>query len=112
MGNSIWSSAVDSILSAGMSLESVGVRNWALSRDDALEALNRLEALGVGVLGVDVYRTSGQVLELSFDNWHCEKEPGEDNADFVARSADISRAHIVSWPDRDAFFALVPAFLS
>lgn len=50
-----WSKEIDEVLSTGSPLHDSGVNNWALSRDRALAALDRLEASGVAVLGGDVY---------------------------------------------------------
>ncbi len=68
----IWSEKIDSILNSGVSLACVGVKNWALERDDALRAICELKALGVPILGGDVYQLVGEVIEQSYDNWYCE----------------------------------------
>lgn len=104
----VWSEEVDSILGVGRSLESVGVRNWALERDAALSALERLSDLGVGVLGGDVYVDDGGRFSSNYDNWHCSKELGEPDADFVFRSVCKAKNYIVRYQLGGALFAFVP----
>lgn len=52
---------IDPILSRGMSLDYLGVRNWALGPGGALNAISELEALGVAILGRDVYQLVGKI---------------------------------------------------
>lgn len=47
----IWSEQIDYILSCGVSLECLGVRNWTLGRDVALRAIYELKNFGVSILG-------------------------------------------------------------
>lgn len=54
----VWSEQIDSILSYGVSLDCVEIKNWALGRDDALRAINELEILGVSILGGGCLSTS------------------------------------------------------
>ncbi|EAN8157777.1 hypothetical protein AUB46_21630, partial [Salmonella enterica subsp. enterica serovar Typhimurium var. 5-] len=51
----LWSKEIDSILNIGISLESLGVKNWALNRKNALDVLHHFESLNICVLGGDVY---------------------------------------------------------
>lgn len=44
-----WSTKADAILSSGQALHNTGVRNWALSREQALVALDQLQSSGIGV---------------------------------------------------------------
>jgi hypothetical protein len=106
----IWSIDIDSILNIGCSLEGVGVRNWALERDAALVALEQLAALGVAVLGGDVYAVSGANAESNYDSWYCDREGGELEAAFVERSIAKARNYIANYhaPPRSVLFAIVP----
>jgi hypothetical protein len=107
----IWSSEVDSILNAGRSLESVGVRNWALERDAALSALDKLSAIGVAALGGDVYVVNGQGIEANYDNWYCNRDVGENEVDFVVRSITKAKSYIENYqtPAAGVLFAIVPS---
>jgi hypothetical protein len=106
----VWSSGVDPILSVGRSLEDVGVRNWALSREDALAALTKLTEIGIAVLGGDVYSVNGKFVESNYDNWYCNCNELESNSDFVERSIGVARNYIVNYhaPDGAVLFAMVP----
>lgn len=105
-----WSSEVDPILSVGRSLEDVGVRNWALSREDALVALTQLAEIGIAVLGGDVYSINGGFVESNYDNWYCNRDAHESDSAYVERSIAAARNYIVNYkaPDGAVFFAVVP----
>jgi len=106
----IWSDEIDSVLGQGRSLEGLGVRNWALDREQAMSALGRLGMLEVAVLGGDVYTVIGTDIESTLDNWYCNRRSDEAEAHFVERSIGVARNYIATYPgDLDTvFFALVP----
>ncbi|WP_368566253.1 Imm40 family immunity protein [Pseudoxanthomonas sp. UTMC 1351] len=106
----IWSTEVDGILAVGRSLVDIGVRNWALERRDALEALDKLSDLDIAVLGGDVYLKAGSSLTLSYDNWYCNCRDAEPQREFVVRSIAAARSYISRYKSESAtpFFALVP----
>ena len=106
----IWSSEIDLILSVGRTLESAGVRNWALERDAALAALEQLSAMGVAVLGGDVYSVSGTNVESNYDSWPCNRDSGEAEADFVERSTVKAMDYIANYQATagNVLFAIVP----
>jgi hypothetical protein len=105
----IWSSEIDSILRVGHSLESVGVRNWALEREAALNALEQLCVLGVAVFGGDVYVANSSGVESNYDNWYCNRDVGETDVDFVVRSVAKARNYIANYrAEGRVLFAIVP----
>ncbi|TBV02304.1 Imm40 family immunity protein [Stutzerimonas kirkiae] len=104
----IWSEQIDSILSCGASLDCVGIKNWALRRDDAIRAINELEALGVPVLGGDVYQLLDGGAEQTYDNWYCDQEFGELDSVFLKRSLDRAKSYICNCSISGALFAIVP----
>lgn len=106
--STIWSEQVDPILSRGVLLDGLGVRNWALGRDDALHAIYELEALGVAILGGDVYKLVGDKAELTYDSWYCDQGPGESDSDFTKRSSGKAASYILSCLMPDGLFSLVP----
>lgn len=108
-----WSNEVDSILSVGRSLDSVGVRNWALSRDAALTALEKLSAKRVAVIGGDVYVASGFNVESNYDNWYCNRRGDEADSAFVERSIADARNYIVNYKadSVEVLFAIVPSVI-
>jgi len=103
-----YSSEIDKILSVGVSLEHLGINNWALPRNDALEALSKFESSGVAVLGGDVFVLSNGYIEQNYDNWYYECGPKESNADLVHSSIEKTRHYIENYLDQNALFALVP----
>lgn len=104
----IWSEQIDSILSCGISLDCVGIKNWALRRDDAIRAINELEALGVPILGGDVYQLVDGAAEQTYDNWYCDQESGELGSTFLKRSLDRAKSYICNYSMSGALFAIVP----
>lgn len=106
----IWSNEVDPILSVGRSLKEVGVRNWALSREDSLAALTKFAELGIAVLGGDVYVVNGRFVESSYHSWYCSRDELESDSAYVERSISIARNYIVNYcaSDGSVLFAIVP----
>lgn len=105
----IWSEEIDEILGFyGVSLECVGVKNWALERDNALQAIYKLEILGIPILGGDVYRMVDNMPQLTYDNWFCDKYDHELAPAFLERSLELARKYICSYLTDDALFAIVP----
>ena len=79
------------MLREGEFLEMLGVRNWALDRAGALDAVERLSCEGVAVAGGDVYRREDGRLETTYDNWYCNRNDGEQMNEYIERSVDIAR---------------------
>lgn len=107
----VWSKEVDTILSRGRSLSDVGVRNWALSRADALSAIDEFERIGgVALLGGDVYEQRTSIVKSNRDNWHCDRATHESDQEFVRRSLDLSKKYIEKYnrAGQSVLFALVP----
>jgi hypothetical protein len=68
-GEYVWSEEIDRVLALGLDLSDIGVSNWALSRTQALAALNELQTLNVAVLGGDVYQIGqGRAVSLG-EGW-------------------------------------------
>ena len=105
-----WSEKVDAILSVGLSLEDIGVRNWALDRAQALEALHRLEVAHIAILGGDVYELRNGSLQPTYDNWYCDRVVHESERDFVTRSILVARSYLSNFAcdSQELRFAIVP----
>ncbi|WP_248796202.1 Imm40 family immunity protein [Pseudomonas sp. MWU13-2105] len=105
-----WSEEIDAILGVGDSLESIGVRNWALTAVQAIEAIARLSSAGVAILGGDVYSLESGCIEQNYDSWFCNKNNFESEADFVVRSALKAKEYIERYDVSKGgiLFALVP----
>jgi hypothetical protein len=104
----IWSNQIDPILSRGISLEQFGIRNWVLNREEALQAVCEIEALGIAVLGGDVYQLVEGEAKQNYDSWYCDQTSDESEFVFFKRSTDMAKAYILSYSMPKAFFALVP----
>lgn len=106
----VWRKDIDSILSVGRWLGDIGVRNWLLSRDEALSAIDRLSELGVGLLGGDLYGGAIAPMTVSREGWQCDPVSGESPDEFAIRSAKESRAYILRYAETlaNVGFALVP----
>lgn len=104
----IWSEQIDPILNCGLYLGCVGIKNWALGRDDAIRAVNELEALGFPVLGGDVYQLVDRSPEHTYDNWYCDQEPGELYSAFLKRSSAKARSYIENYSVNGVLFSMVP----
>lgn len=75
-----------------------GVRGIGFMREPSLDALDTMQKYGrTAVLGGDVYEVVGGKLKVSYDNWHCDRQPGEDWASYVERSIEHSRGYISSY---------------
>ena len=109
--NMVWSKKSDAILKIGFYLESVGVHNWALTKKQALMALDKFEIEGIAILGGDVYEKRKNGLQSNYDNWYCDREASEMSSDFVSRSIAKTRDYISNYEPKqevEYFFAIVP----
>ena len=104
----IWSKKSDEILSVGRWLGDVGVDNWALTREQALMALDKFEAEAIGIFGGDVFDNQRGELQPNCDNWNCDPEPDESKSAFVFRSIMKARAYIANYQGTECFFVIVP----
>lgn len=105
-----WSKKVESIISRGVALHDAGASNWALSKEQALEVLDRFEIEKISVLGGDVYELNEGEPESNYDNWYCDREPDESLENYVTRSIKKARAYISNYSSpnqRQEMFVLV-----
>lgn len=106
--NKTWSNKIDEVLSIGTPLHAFGVNNWALSRDQALDALDSLEELGVVVLGGDVYLETNKGIRSNRDNWHYDSDVNESHSRTIHQSIEKAREYIARYRTPAALFVLVP----
>jgi len=93
------------IATNGVSLESLGVNNYALNKTNALRLLDLLAEQKVAVLGGDVYVSKNNQLSLTYDNWYSDKDSSESDEAFCSRSILESEKYIKNYANADAFFA-------
>lgn len=101
---------INEILKVGVSLESIGVKNWALSKEDAVKALDRFYELQIPILGGDVCENINGVIHYNYDSWYYDKQPNESQLDFVSRSIAKARDYINNYYSDNIekiFFAFV-----
>lgn len=91
------SKEVEAIVSSGIALHNMGVSNWALSKAQALSALDKFEIEKISVLGGDVYELNDGEPESNRDNWYCDREPDEAFENYVARSISKARVYISNY---------------
>lgn len=108
----IWSKVADDILSIGQPLNEVGIDNWALTKAQALEVLERLEEAEISILGGDIYENIDGIIQSNYDNWYCEQLPEESKSAFLSRSITKAREYIEDYqraPSTMVYFVLVPS---
>ena len=107
----VWSGKIDDILKDGHYISGLRAGNWALQKNEALNALSKFAELQVAVLGGDVCELLDGVIQYNSDNWECEQLQGEPNADFVLRSITKAKEYIENYKSKHPekiFFAFVP----
>jgi hypothetical protein len=77
----------------GVSLSLLGLEEFALTREDALTAVETLRHDSVAILGGDVYLLRGARVELAYANWSAED-------DSTKTSWDIAFQYIMRFPER------------
>lgn len=105
----VWSLEIDKILEVGDSLESNGIKNWALNKQQTVYALEKFSALNVAVLGGDVFKKVDGVYRPTYDSWSCDVIEGEQKREFVKRSIAKALNYISTYnSEYEAYFVLVP----
>ena len=93
--------------SRGISLQDIGVNNFALDKTSTLEYFQKLFKEHVAILGGDVYLLKDGKLKLTYDNWYCNRGESESMESYVARSIDEAKTYIENYSDDTALFCLV-----
>ncbi|MCJ9753646.1 Imm40 family immunity protein [Neorhizobium sp. BETTINA12A] len=102
----MWNNAIVDILSQGIWLGDYGTRNWALTRGQAIDALDRLSLIGVPVSGGDVYIFFDGKYVSTYENWYFEDQGGQDYAE---KSIEYSKDFVERFDAfEEPFFVLVP----
>lgn len=108
----IWSEKADKILNIGTFLSPYGIRNWALTRSQALIVVEELLSERIAILGGDVCTNENNRIFPNGDGWYSDPLPNESMEDFLKRSIDKTRTYIENYPQREdvrLFFNIVPA---
>jgi hypothetical protein len=91
-------------------MDSIGTNNWALFREDAIDALKKFDDLGVAILGGDVLCIENGQIRYNYDNWLCNRDIDESNFDFKVKSITISKKYIANYKKAEShyLFAIIP----
>ncbi len=92
--------------SIGLSLESIGINNYALTREQALNFISDFKIKQIAVLGGDVVEIENGKPKLTRENWYCDKNDSEDDQKFAMRSAEYAKDWISKYSSNGAMFAL------
>lgn len=92
----------------GIPLPELGIRDIALSREDALLAVAFLKKESVPILGGDVYLKRGNKMEADVSSWHSDPKPGENRAEYLARSWATTEEYLRNFPQQPT--GIVPFF--
>ena len=98
--------------SRGIPLQSLGIAETGLNRNDAILAVSLLRSASIAILGGDVYFRTPAGIETAYANWHSSSKRAEDRESFVARSGMETLSYIESFPTTEAtpIFVLVTDF--
>jgi hypothetical protein len=105
-----WSKNIEKIICCGVSLENSGINNWALTKQQALNALDYFAGQNMFVLGGDVCCIKNEKPELNYDSWHCERNTSETSEDYSRRSILTARNYIENYItsiNKEVYFVLV-----
>jgi Immunity protein 40 len=108
----MWSKDTNEILSVGKTLSNFGVHNWALTKVQALIAVEQLTSLGIPILGGDVYEERDGYFQSNYDSWHCDILSNENEIDYLNRSSKQAKEYIDNYKSKELdkiFFVIVPS---
>jgi hypothetical protein len=102
----VYSEEADAILSVGIWLGPEH-RNWALTKEQALAAIDRLRDANFILLGGDVLNEPEKNFSHAYDNWHFERSIPPLPSD-PSSSALKASYYVRDYPVENAYFVLVP----
>jgi len=106
-----WSTCEKNILSKGIHLAEIGINNWALTKKQAITALESLEDKGIGVSGGDVLRLENGEFNHTYDNWSYECQKDQKIDEYIAESIGYARNYINTYQGKGEYFVLTLSFM-
>ena len=103
--------ATESKISKYFSLEEIGIDNCAFPYEQAIMLVDMLRQSCVPILGGDVYLRLESSIEISYDNWYCDKKEDEQDSVFVNRSCDVAETFIKEYKRKNAIKEPLFAFV-
>lgn len=90
-------------------LTSIGVNGEGYLRNDAINLVSLARQNIVPILGGDVYwkSESKDDIQMTYDNWCCDRNEYESLKDYVERSCDVAEHFIIDYTCKIGF---VPIF--
>lgn len=82
----------------GIGLESLGIKDIAFTRRDALLALEALQAEERLILGGDAYSRVGSQISSAYANWYVERRTGESEIELLRRSWESGNRFVIEYP--------------
>lgn len=79
------------ILKSGISLEPLGIAEYAWEKNLVIEILNILNDKRIPVLGGDVYKIVDNEIKSTYDGWYIDKD---ETPEFVRKSLDMAKSYI------------------
>jgi Immunity protein 40 len=104
-----WSEKIDAVLVNGLSLEEYGIANYALSKTNALVAIDKLRNMGVTILGGDVYLREDIDWKSTGDSWCIEIQDGNISDQSVDLGYEKALEYINNYRIENIYFAIVPS---
>jgi hypothetical protein len=95
--------------SRGVPIDKGSRTDFGLSKNDALHALEILEASNIAILGGDVFIVVGDKAKPAYANWSFERVQDAEAGSFVSNSHMKAREYIKNYPQSGplALFLLV-----
>jgi len=88
----------------------MNVRDIGLFREDALLAIEYLRDAEIPILGGEVWYGRDDKFELTYENWHTDPNPMEDQRTYSQRSCKAAEQYVRDFPERadaETLFVLV-----
>jgi len=99
---------IEIVKSKGRRLTDLQSQEFAFRRADALAAIDALDGSRVAISGCDVLQDAGRRVEMTGDNWYCNRSINEDPLQYVERSRNLARRYIAdSQGNAGVLYALV-----
>jgi hypothetical protein len=94
-----WSEKVDAIFKEkGISLFEIFEQNWAFTKENALDVIDKLKEKQIPILGGDVLIKRKNIIYHTYDNWCCEIRDMPVGETFLNFSIEKSRQYILNYP--------------
>jgi Immunity protein 40 len=106
-----WNTQNKKILSLGLTLTSIGINNWGLTKEECLEAIASFKRASIPILGGDVMKLENGSWVHTLDNWYCNRLLGESNDRFVVRSIQLASQFVNNYSGKqnsNILFVLLP----